>query len=35
MELLPDMISRTIMHLQQFRLPQVVANRGGKFEHVL
>ena len=36
MERLPvDMINRTIRHLQQVRLPQVVANRGGHFEHIL
>ena len=36
MEQLPvNMINRAIMHLQQVRLPQVVANRGCHFEHVL
>ena len=30
-----DMINRTIMHLQQTQLPQVIAKQGGHFEHAL
>ena len=30
-----DMINRTIMHLQQIRLPRVMAKQGGHFEHAL